>query len=68
MPPFDLLTTKQVADRLGVTVKTVHRWVETGKLAQAAKLGEKTGARLFDPSEVGRFETERATEATEAVG
>lgn len=59
MPPLQLLTTKQVADRFGVTVKTVHRWVETGKLGQALKLDGPLGARLFDPLEVDRYEAER---------
>ena len=47
----DLLTTGDVARRLGVTAETVRRWVEEGKLA-----GFKVGSHLrIHASEVDRF-------------
>lgn len=52
MPNFDLLTAAQVAERKGVTVRTVARWVESGKLPVAHRLPGKTGALLFDPADV----------------
>ena len=47
-----LLTTHQAADRLGVSVRTIHRMVERGDLAFAAKVPGQTGAYLFDPSAI----------------
>jgi excisionase family DNA binding protein len=44
-----LLTTKQVADRLGVDPRTVHRMADDGRLPCVAKLEGSTGAYVFDP-------------------
>jgi hypothetical protein len=44
----DLLTTKEVADRLGVTTSTVGTWVGRGKLVPVIK-DPKVG-NLFDPA------------------
>ena len=46
------LTSAQVAERLGVSVKTVHRMVLAEDLRPAAKLPGRTGAYLFDPADV----------------
>lgn len=48
----DLLTAKEAADRLGVTARTVARWVDSGRLAHAHKLPGPTGAYLFRPEDV----------------
>jgi excisionase family DNA binding protein len=42
-----LVSTAQVAEQRRVTVKTVLRWVATGKLTPAVKMPGKTGAYLF---------------------
>lgn len=55
------LSTREVADRAGVTVFTVAKWVRAGKLAAAYQLDGRTGSRVFDPSEVDRFLAERAS-------
>lgn len=61
--PSDLLSTKQVAERRGVTVSTVSRWVASGKLRPLLKLEGKTGAMLFRPEDVDSLgdEMERAS-------
>lgn len=51
----DLLTTKQVAELKGVTVKTVNIWAQNGWLPVAHT--ESTGARLYDPEVVRTFTT-----------
>ena len=51
------LSTSELAEARGVTVKTVLRWVAAGKLTPAMKLPGKTGAYLFDAAEA---ETEAA--------
>lgn len=43
------LTTKEAATALGVSVRTINRWVEVGKLPVASKLPGRTGPRLFEP-------------------
>jgi excisionase family DNA binding protein len=52
MTNTELLTTAQVAALKGVSVRTVARWVETGKLTAAVKIPGKTGAYLFTPDAV----------------
>ena len=49
---MDNLTSAQVAERLGVSVKTVHRMVLAEDLRPAAKLPGRTGAYLFDPADI----------------
>lgn len=45
--PNDLLSTAETAERLGVSVRTVIRWAETGRLPVAHRMPGKTGAMLF---------------------
>ena len=47
-----LLTAAQVAERLGVTVRTVTRWADSGRLPTAMKLPGATGPRLFHATDV----------------
>jgi excisionase family DNA binding protein len=46
MAGYDLLTMEQVAKRLGVSLKTVYRWIESGELP-VSLLGERT-YRIFE--------------------
>lgn len=48
----ELMTTAAVAERLGVDVSTVARWVNAGRLPVAVKIPGLRGARLFDPKDV----------------
>lgn len=48
----DLLTTRQAADRLGVTVSTISRWVASGKLAPALRIEGLRGPMWFRPADV----------------
>lgn len=43
----NLLTTKEAADLLGVSVATINRWADKGDLTVAAKAPGLRGARLF---------------------
>jgi DNA-binding transcriptional MerR regulator len=52
-----LIGTGAAARKLGVTVKTIHRWVEGGTLAAAVTTADRV--RLFDPAEVERLRRER---------
>ncbi len=56
------VTTSQVATLCGVTVRTVHRWVATGRIVPAHRLPGETGALLFDPADVDAIARERALE------
>ena len=51
-----LLTTVQVAEQLGVSVRTVNRLVHRGKLPPAEQIGGRTNGRalahLFDARDV----------------
>ena len=53
MPEERMLTSKQVAERLQVTVITVQRWLHAGKL-RGTKLPGKAGWRVPE-SEVERL-------------
>jgi excisionase family DNA binding protein len=52
MKNVELITTAEVAARANVSVRTVTRWVNAGKLTVALKVPGQTGAMLFDASEV----------------
>lgn len=56
--PATMLTAAQVAERLGISTRTVSRMVARGDLTPAHKLPGDTGAYLFDaatiPEPVGR--------------
>ena len=48
----DLLTTAQVAVRLGVTTSTVNRMASDGRLSVALTLPGETGARLYHRADI----------------
>jgi DNA-binding transcriptional MerR regulator len=48
----DLIPTKDVADRLGVTRRQVHYLIETGRLTPAIKGTGPRGPMFFDPAAV----------------
>lgn len=52
MPNVELLTTAEVAARLGVHVRTVHRWVQTGRISPVKRAAGIRGAMLFDADDV----------------
>lgn len=52
MPNGQLLTSPQVAQRLGCSVRTVHRLVDSEELKPAQKLPGPNGAFLFDQDDV----------------
>jgi excisionase family DNA binding protein len=46
MADFDLLTMEEVAKRLGVSLKTVYRWIDSGELP-VSLMGKRT-YRIFE--------------------
>lgn len=52
MPTNELMPTAVVARRLGVHVRTVHRFVKAGQITPAVKVPGHRGALLFDPRDV----------------
>lgn len=59
--PIAYLTTGDVAERLGISQRTVMRWADLGDdLTVAAVAGEN---RLFDPAQVERLAAELAAKA-----
>jgi DNA-binding transcriptional MerR regulator len=55
----DMIPTAEVARLAGVTVKTVHRWVESGQLTPVVIAPGIRGPRLFDPRDVALFLAKR---------
>lgn len=53
------ITTAEVADLAGVSVKTVTRWAASGALPPLHKLSGLRGAYLFDPRAVEKFRAQR---------
>lgn len=58
----ELLSTKEVAARKGVTVKTVNLWAQQGRLP-VAEVVPIIGARLFDPATVDAFDPKSSSVA-----
>lgn len=48
----ELLTTSEVAEKLGVDRSWVTRLVSSGRLVPAMRLPGRTGALLFDPADI----------------
>ena len=46
MKGYDLLTMEQVAARLGVSLKTIYRWIDSGELP-VSLMGQRT-YRIFE--------------------
>jgi excisionase family DNA binding protein len=63
-----LLTTKEVAERIGVNFRTVARYAESGKLKPKQKLSGLRGAYLFERATVERFISESMTDKPRYVG
>jgi excisionase family DNA binding protein len=59
-----LITSPQVAQHLGVSLRTVHRLVADGKLAPAQQLPGPNGAFLFDQSAVEALRVARQAATT----
>ena len=62
MPPMqtaDLIPTAEAAEIVGVSVATINRWADKGRLRTAAQAPGHTGARLFAHSDVMRLAKER---------
>jgi len=59
MNATDVMTTAEVAERLGVSVKTVQRWTEDGRLPELRR-----SPLLFARSQVDKLAAELATELT----
>jgi excisionase family DNA binding protein len=59
MPRTQLLTTRQVAKRLGVDQSTVWRLVERGRLEPALRLDNRQ--MLFDPADIEDLRRERTS-------
>lgn len=57
--PNEWLTTRAVAERLGVDVATVARWVRTGLLTPDIKTPGLRGAYVFSPETVDAFAAAR---------
>lgn len=55
---MNLIPTKDAAERIGVPVRTLNRWVATGKATAVLKLSGVRGANFFDPQEVERLAAE----------
>jgi len=54
MPSPELISTSDVAERLGVDVRTVHRMVADGRLTPLVKAPGMRGAYMFDPAVLDR--------------
>lgn len=57
-----LIPTKQVAELLGVDVRTVHRLADKGHLPHSVKVPGTTGAYMFDADAVEAYRRQREQE------
>lgn len=63
----ELISSPEVAKRLGCSLATVARLARSGKLPFAHKVPGKRGAYLFDPDVIDQFARERLDEARQVV-
>lgn len=56
MPNHQLLTARQVAERLHLTLRVVQLRAKTGEIPVAFKSPGVTGSYLFDPAEVAKLQ------------
>lgn len=61
-----LLSSPQVAEILGVSVRTVQRLAESGDL-EAVKLSGQTGAYVFDPVKVELWQLRQQREEAKSA-
>ncbi len=53
-----LLSSADACAALGIDRSTLTRWVQSGKVTPAQKLGGRTGAYLFTSAEIDRVKAE----------
>lgn len=58
---MDLLSTAEAAAIVGVSVRTLNRMADDGRVVAAAKAPGLRGGYLYDPAEVERVALERAS-------
>ena len=64
MQDDELLSTKAVAELLGVSVGTINRWAkEKTRIAPVTKMGVNTGAYLWRRSDIVEYIARQAPEA-----
>lgn len=51
---MNYITAAQIAATRGLSLRTVHRLIDSGELPHVTKLPGKTGAYLFEPAVVER--------------
>ena len=59
-----LIATREASALLGVTTRTVARWVDEGTLTPVAQAPGPRGAYLFDAEQVEALAAARTAEAT----
>lgn len=64
MQSSELLTARQAAQRLGVSVYTIAGWARSGKLPTAIQGEGRTGTRFFAVADVERLLAERTEVAS----
>lgn len=57
------LPTREVADRLGVPLSTLHGWVDAGRITPTLKGPGLRGPLFFDPADVEALAAELTAEA-----
>lgn len=58
-----MLTTKEAADKLGVSTRTVQRMADDGTLSPIVRYPGQTGPLLFDEADVERVRKSREAAA-----
>lgn len=61
MDQDELIATREVAERLGVSIATVNRMAKDGRLPPAARAPGLRGAQLYDPAKVEALDHEMRT-------
>ena len=64
---METVTSKEAADRIGISLSTFHNWIAAERITPVKKLPGARGPYLFDAADVERIREEHLTQLREAL-
>lgn len=64
---METVTSREAADRIGISLSTFHNWLTAGRVKAAKQLPGARGAYLFEVAEIERVRTEHLGQLRHAL-